>query len=68
MLHLLNKSAFIILWETTDSLRYSVLLFSSLYCVIIQVMKKKNIRTIQTLRWILILVFEARLPPFCELP
>jgi len=36
--------------------------------VIIQVMKKKNIKTIQTLRWILILVFEARLPPFWELP
>jgi len=27
-------------------------------------MKKKNIRTIQTLRWILTLVFEARPPPF----
>jgi ABC-type uncharacterized transport system permease subunit len=59
MLHLLNKSTPIILWETVDSLRCFVLLFSSLYCVIIQVMKKKNIRTIQTLRWVLILEFEA---------
>jgi hypothetical protein len=64
MLHLLNKSAFILLWDTTDSLRYFVLFFFSLYYVLIQVMKMRNIRTIQTLRWILILVFEARLPPF----
>jgi hypothetical protein len=34
---------------------YAVVFF--LYCVIIQVMAKKNIRTIQTLRWFLILVF-----------
>jgi hypothetical protein len=51
MMYLLNKSAFILLWETVDSLRYFVLLFYSLYCVIIQVMKKKkNIRTIRTFR------------------
>jgi len=36
--------------------------------VIIQVMKKKNIMTIQTLRWFLVQVFEARLPPCWELP
>jgi hypothetical protein len=46
---------------------YVVVFF--LYCVIIQVMKNKNIRTIQTLRWLLILVF-VRLDylSFWELP
>jgi hypothetical protein len=34
---------------------YVVVFF--LYCVIIQAMKKKNIKTIQTLRWFMILVF-----------
>jgi hypothetical protein len=37
------------------TLVFYVVVFS-LYCVIIQVMKEKNIRTIQTLRWFLILV------------
>jgi ABC-type uncharacterized transport system permease subunit len=48
------------------TLVFYVVVFS-LYCVIIQVMKKKNIRIIQTLRWFLILVFKARLPSFWEL-
>jgi hypothetical protein len=45
------------------TLVFCVVVFS-LYYVLNQVMKKKNIRTIQILKWILILVFKARLPPF----
>jgi hypothetical protein len=48
------------------TLVFCIVVFSLNY-VLNQVMKRKNIKTIQTLRWILILVFKARLPPFWEL-
>jgi len=45
------------------TLVFCIVVFSLCY-VLNQVMKKKNIRTIQTPRWILILIFEAGLPLF----
>jgi hypothetical protein len=68
VLYLLNKSAFIILLETTDSLRYFVLLFSILYYILLQDMRRRSTGITQILSWILLTVLEASLPPFCGLP
>jgi hypothetical protein len=64
MLHLLNKSAFIILLETVDSLRYFVLLFSSLYYILLQDMRRRSTRITQVLRSIQLTILDASLHPF----
>jgi hypothetical protein len=43
---------------------FSISVLFPFYYVLIQVMKKMNIKTIQTFRWILILISRARPPPF----
>jgi hypothetical protein len=53
--------------ETTDSLRYFVILFSSFYYILLQDMRRRSTRITQILRWILLIVLEASLPPFCGL-
>jgi hypothetical protein len=67
VLHFLNKYAFIILLETTDSLRYFCITVSSLYYIILWDMRRRNIRITHILRWILLTIVEASLPPFCGL-
>jgi hypothetical protein len=63
MLHLLNKSEFIILLETADSFK----MFCTIVSLYILIQEMRSIWITQILWWILLTVLEASLPPFCGL-